>query len=167
MSHTWLTVVEDALGRVDENLTATLDGLDADALTHRPGPDANPIGWLAWHLTRVLDDHLAALAGSPQVWEEWRDRFGLPYSRRATGYGQTSAQVGAFRAGADDLIGYWTATWERGREILHDLADDDPERVVDDAWDPPVTLSARLVSLIDEGAQHVGQMGYVRGLIGA
>ena len=44
--------------------------------------------------------------------------------------------------------------------VLSDLADDDPERIVDDAWDPPVTLAARLVSLVNETTQHVGQVGY-------
>lgn len=167
MAHTWMSVVEDALGRVDETLTASLDGLGTGQLTRRPGRDANPIGWLAWHLTRVLDDHLAALVDAPQVWEAWRDRFDLPYGARATGYGQSSDEVGAFTADADLLTGYWSATWQRTRDILRELADDDPERVVDDAWDPPVTLSARLVSVVNDTTQHLGQVGYVRGLIGA
>lgn len=165
MTHTWLTVVEDALARVDETLTATLDGLDAGDLTRRPGPDANPVGWLAWHLTRVLDGHLADLVDGPQVWESWRERFDLPYDADATGYGQSSEEVGAFAADADLLTGYWSATWQRTREILRRLAGDDAERVVDDAWDPPVTLSARLVSVVNDTTQHVGQMGYARGLL--
>ncbi|WP_295656923.1 mycothiol transferase [uncultured Nocardioides sp.] len=167
MTHTWLTVVEDALSRVDESLTATLEGLDPDDLARRPGPDANPVGWLAWHLTRVLDGHLADLVGAPQVWEEWRVRLDLPYDAGATGYGQSSAEVGAFRADAASLTGYWAATWHRTREVLRQLAGEDAERVVDDSWDPPVTVSSRLVSVVNDVTQHVGQMGYARGLLGA
>ncbi|WP_457809888.1 mycothiol transferase, partial [Mycobacterium avium] len=37
-------------------------------------------------------------------------------------------------------------------------------RVVDTNWDPPVTASARLVSIIDDCAQHLGQAAYVRGI---
>ena len=166
MTHTWLTVIEDSLGRVDETLTATLEGLDLDDLARRPGPDANPVGWLAWHLTRVLDGHLADLVDAPQVWEEWRERLDLPYDADATGYGHSSDEVGAFRADAASLTGYWSATWARTREILRQLAGDDAVRVVDDSWDPPVTLSSRLVSVINDTTQHVGQMGYARGLLG-
>lgn len=37
--------------------------------------------------------------------------------------------------------------------------------VIDDAWDPPVTLGVRLVSVADDSLQHVGQAAYLRGLI--
>jgi hypothetical protein len=45
------------------------------------------------------------------------------------------------------------------------LAADDLDRVVDPAWDPPVTLGVRLVSIVADDLQHVGQAAYVRGLI--
>ena len=116
MTYTWISVVEDALARVDESLGSTLPGLDERELTGRPGPGANPVGWLAWHLTRVLDDHLATLVDGSQVWEDWRDRFDLPYAPHDTGYGQSSDEVGAFTADAELLTGYWSATWERARQ---------------------------------------------------
>ncbi len=165
MTYTWISVVEDALARVDESLGSTLPGLDERELTARPGPDANPVGWLAWHLTRVLDDHLATLVDGTQVWEEWRDRFDLPYDADDTGFGHSRDEVGAFTADPELLTGYWSATWERARQVLRGLADDDPERIVDDAWDPPVTLAARMVSLVNETTQHVGQVGYATGLL--
>jgi hypothetical protein len=37
--------------------------------------------------------------------------------------------------------------------------------VVDRAWDPPVTLGVRLMSVISDGLQHVGQASYLRGLV--
>ena len=37
-------------------------------------------------------------------------------------------------------------------------------RVVDDAWDPPVTASIRLVSVLGDTLQHLGQAAYVKGL---
>src|SRR5699024_9552540 len=101
-----------------------IDGLDADTILWRPDPDANPIGWLTWHLVRVVDDHLADLVDEAQVWEHWRDRFDLPYPPEAHGYGQTSAQVGTFTVGdADLLLGYADAVAERTRVILTTLAD--------------------------------------------
>src|SRR3954447_8932979 len=99
MSTTPTSLLLDCFGRVHEDLPALLDGLDADALRWRPDPDANPIGWLVWHLTRVQDDHVAGLAGVPQVWTEqgFAERFALPYDTSAHGYGQSSEEVGAFR----------------------------------------------------------------------
>ena len=42
----------------------------------------------------------------------------------------------------------------------------DLDRVVDERWDPPVTLGVRLVSVVNDDAQHLGQAAYVRGLLG-
>jgi hypothetical protein len=39
------------------------------------------------------------------------------------------------------------------------------DRVVDPDWDPPVTMSVRLVSVIADDLQHVGQAAYVRGIL--
>src|SRR5215210_2437029 len=89
-----------AYDQVQETLRAAVRGLTADQLGHRISPDANPIGWLAWHLLRVQDDHIADVAGSEQVWtaEGWVGRFDLPFAPSATGYGFGSDQVAASRA---------------------------------------------------------------------
>ena len=41
----------------------------------------------------------------------------------------------------------------------------DYERIVDERWDPPVTAAVRLVSVIGDITQHVGQLSYVKGLL--
>ena len=51
------------------------------------------------------------------------------------------------------------------RAYLRGLRPADLDRVVDENWDPPVTLGVRLVSVLDDDFQHVGQAAYVRGLI--
>jgi hypothetical protein len=38
---------------------------------------------------------------------------------------------------------------------------------VDTSWDPPVTLGVRLISVISDDLQHVGQAAYLRGLLAA
>jgi len=45
------------------------------------------------------------------------------------------------------------------------LSDADLDRIVDDRWDPAVTLGVRLVSVISDGLQHAGQAAYVRGVL--
>ena len=54
---------------------------------------------------------------------------------------------------------------EQTLEFLKGLTDEDLDRVVDRRWDPPVTLGVRLVSVIDDDAQHVGQAAFVRGVL--
>lgn len=161
-------VLTDALDRVAEGIADLLDGLDEADLARRPGPDANPIGWLVWHLTRVYDDHVAGVGGLEQVYvaEGHADRMGLPFDVRDIGYGHTSEEVGQVRVGPDALVGYLRATHEQGSAWIRTLGADDLDRVVDTRWDPPVTLGARLVSVTNDCAQHLGQASYVKGLLG-
>lgn len=156
----------DALDRVHEEVHSILDGLDRRGLTHRIDPDANTIAWLVWHLTRVEDDHIAGVAGTDQVWHDgWHDRFGLPFGPDEHGFGQTSEQVGAVDVDADLLAGYHDVVHFRAVEYLRSLADDDLARVVDERWDPPVTMSVRLVSVVNDCTQHAGQAAFVRGVV--
>lgn len=162
-------LLTDAFERIVEGGRDVVDGLDEDQLTWRPGPDANPIGWLVWHLARVQDDHVAEVAGLEQVWTEqgFEARFGLPFDTGDIGFGQTSRQVGQFRASAALLASYLVAVHERTVAFLTTIGPGDLDRVVDDYWDPPVTLGVRLVSVVNDDAQHLGQAAYVRGLLGA
>lgn len=159
-------VLIDAFGRVRESALQVLDGLSDDDLRHRPAGRANPIGWLVWHLSRVQDDHVADVADSEQVYAGFVDRFALPYDAAAIGYGQSGDDVGAFSASADLLAEYVEAVHARTVDYLATLDPADLDRVVDTRWDPPVTLGARLVSVVNDDTQHVGQAAYVRGLLG-
>lgn len=157
----------DAFGRVAELVPLVLNSLSEDDILWRPDDGANSIGWLIWHLARVEDDHLAGIVGSDQVWTTggWAERFGLPYPPDAHGYGQTADEVAQFSVGdADLLAGYYAAVAARTREIVTALSEADYARVVDTRWDPPVTAAVRLVSVVNDITQHLGQAGYVRGL---
>ena len=160
----------DGFDRIHESLRAAIDGLSPDRLAHRIAPGANPVGWLAWHLLRVQDDHVADVAGREQVWtaEGWGERFGLDLDPAATGYGMDDAEVDRVRIpSADLLLGYSDAVHARTVEFLRSIGADDLDRVVDESWDPPVTLGVRLVSVLSDDLQHVGQAAYVRGLLDA
>ena len=65
------------------------------------------------------------------------------------------------RASAELLAGYYHAVHEMTLEFVETLTADDLARIVDRNWDPPVTASARLVSIVDDCAQHLGQAAYV------
>ncbi|SDN88700.1 Protein of unknown function [Actinokineospora alba] len=160
-------LVVDAFGRIAEEVRAAVDGLSADQLAHRVDGDANSIAWLVWHLSRIQDDHLAGVSGLDQVWlaDGWADRFGLPFPDTDHGYGHTSDQVAAVRVDADLLTGYHDAVHRQSVEWAAGITDADLERIVDRAWTPPVTLGVRVVSVISDCLQHVGQAAFVRGLL--
>ncbi len=156
----------DALGRVEEHLKRVLDGLDQDDLQWQPRPDANPIGWLAWHITRVEDSQVSRLAGREPAWsaEGWAERFGM--DAKAFGFGQKPAEVAAFRSpDAAALLEYHRVVYQRTKKYLEGLTSEDFDRVLPETrWDPPPTVGVRLVSTIDDCALHVGEASYVRGL---
>lgn len=160
----------DGLGRVREVVHDVTRNLTPAQLAYRPGPTANSIGWVIWHLTRVQDDHVADAGGYKQTWikDNWSDRFGLPSDYNAVGYGHSPEEAGAITPpSADVLTAYHDAVHHQSVSFISTLTDADLDRIVDEGWDPPVTLGVRLISVIDDDAQHAGQAAYIRGLIEA
>jgi hypothetical protein len=161
-------VLVDAFERIRDVVAEAVDGLTPAQLIYRIDPDANSIAWLVWHLTRIQDDHVAGAAGVEQIWaaRSWRDRFDLPFDTPATGYGHTSADVGAVKPSSPELlIAYHDAVHDQTVDYVKGLEVADLDRVVDTRWDPPVTLGVRLISVISDDLQHAGQAAFIRGVI--
>ncbi len=155
-------------GRVPPLAREAVEGLDVDALTAVPSGHGNTIAWLIWHLTRVQDHHISELLDEEQLWTtgDWAPRFGLEPDPHNTGYGHDAADVAAVRPdSADVLLEYLDAVHARTRTFLTGLEPSALDRIVDERWDPPVTMGVRLVSVADDCLQHVGQAAYVRGLL--
>ena len=158
-------VLTEGFGRIAELYPDIADGLDERGLHERPGGTGNPIGWLLWHLARVQDHHVADLAGQPQVWETWQERFGFDNGTDDVGYGHTSEQVDAIRITDPELlVGYHREVTLATARYLETVDERELEREVDQDWDPPVTAGQRLVSIIGDCLQHLGQAAYVKGL---
>jgi hypothetical protein len=160
-------ILADAFARVHGAAHGAVADLTPDQLVRRADPDANTVAWLVWHLARVQDDHVAAVADVEQVWtaQGWARRFDLPFDDASIGYGHSSADVAAVRAEATLLTGYLDAVHQQTLRYLGTLTDYDLDRVVDEEWDPPVTLAVRLVSVADDDLQHAGQAAFLRGLL--
>ena len=159
-------LLRDAFTRLIEHVDDLTEGLTDEVSDYRPAPEANSIAWLLWHSARVQDIQLAQVAGVEQVWigDGWVDRFNLDLPRHDTGYGHGPAEVAKVHAPADLLSGYYHAVHKLTLSYVAGVTADELARVVDTNWDPPVTASARLVSIIDDCAQHLGQAAYVRGI---
>jgi hypothetical protein len=170
-------LLRDSFTRLIEHVDELTDGLSDEIASYQPTPDANSIAWLIWHSARVQDVQVCDIASSlangrsdkprsDDVWtrDGWADRFGLDLPRVDTGYGHSAEAVGKVRASAELLAGYYHAVHDMTLEFVGTLSDADLERIVDKRWNPPVTASARLVSIVDDCAQHLGQAAYLRGI---
>lgn len=163
-----LDILSDGFDRVREGVREVAETLTVEQLETRPAEDANSIAWLLWHASRVQDAQMADLAGTPEVWVAggWAERFGLPLDPSDTGYGHTPEQVASVRGvTAEQLVGYQDATAERTKEILAGLEEPDLVRVIDVSYDPPVTVGVRVLSILADDLEHVGQAAFVRGMI--
>lgn len=160
-------VLVEAFGRLPDLVHRAVDGLSADQLAHRLDPEANTVAWLVWHLARVQDAQVAEVASIEPRWSAagWRDRFGLPLGPDDTGYGHDAAQVGVVKAPAELLVGYAEDVCRATCAWVATLSDGDLDQVVDQRWDPPVTLGVRLVSVVADDLEHVGQAAILRGII--
>ena len=158
----------DGFGRVHDLVRAAVEGLTREQLAHRLDPHANSVGWLVWHLARIEDASLADAFGGEQVWtaQGWYEWSGLPLEPSDTGFGHGPHEVELVLVrSADFLTGYYDAVAARTAGQLSTVTPDDLDRVVDRSYDPPVTLGVRLVSVLEDVVQHVGQAAFVRGVI--
>ncbi|MDG4808959.1 DUF664 domain-containing protein [Micromonospora sp. WMMD1120] len=163
-------LLTETYDRLPDLVRSAVDGLSPEQLRWTPGPGSNSVGWLVWHLTRVQDHHVADLLAAEQVWTggDWAGRFALAADPDNTGYGHSPDQVAAVRPeSAQALVDYYRAVADRTGAFLTGLRPADLDRVVDESWDPPVTLGVRLVSVAEDDLQHVGQAAFVRGLLEA
>jgi uncharacterized damage-inducible protein DinB len=170
------TFIAQTLEECKRRLYRTLQGLTPAELAWRPGPEANPINFMVWHIARVEDRWLHRFAqDTMEIWERdgWYQRCGLP--EHDTGVGYTAGQVASFpQPDLRDLQSYFdavrqeTLTYLRGVDA-RDL-DVHPQRIPfpEVSGDRPLpddfTIGRMFRQLIGEENQHLGQIAYLRGL---
>jgi hypothetical protein len=158
----WQGLVIAQLRRVQSELHDALGGQPAAAMTQRVAPSVNPIGWLAWHLTRSHDRNLSEIADRGQLWieERWHRRFGLTDDPTNTGFGHTAAQVAAFApVDGDSILAYHDAVVTIGEIYLATAPDTDLVRVAPSpTLGTAFTVQERLVGVLNEAFQHLGQI---------
>ncbi|MHA2193405.1 MAG: mycothiol transferase [Candidatus Thorarchaeota archaeon] len=166
----WQHFILDLFLRIAHDVEQVLEGLDGEELHYQLGPNSNSIGWLVWHLTRSHDRNISELAGQEQLWitEAWYAQFSRPPDPTETGFGHNAEDATAFRApDGRILLAYHQAVVERIRQyLLHTLSEGELARktyspTLRNTW----TVRRRLVGILVEGLEHVGQAAYVRGLL--
>ena len=157
-----------AYDRIGGVFQRALTGLSIEQLKAQPsGPESNPIGWLAWHLTRTQDKTYSQLLGGEEAWtaDRWCERFGQP-ADRGTGNGDSLEQVCAFDPiDSDTLIAYFEAAREKSRRFLDAITDDDLEKPSAAGVARDETIKLSIARVTGDLIQHTGQIAYVRGLV--
>jgi hypothetical protein len=162
-------LLQELYGRIAPLAHEAVSDLDADGLNHRPNAESNHVGWLVWHIARVLDHQICGQSGERQLWldGDWAARLHREPEADDIGFGHTPEQVAALRVEkASDVLDYLDAVSERTKNYLGSLSGADLDKVIDSSYTPPVTLGVRLVSVADDCLQHAGQALYLRGVLG-
>ncbi|MGG5173539.1 mycothiol transferase [Pseudarthrobacter sp. J1763] len=143
-----------------------LPALSTQQLNAHPSDHPNSIAWLLWHSGREVDVQLAHLTGKAQVWESYRNLFDLGELGETVGYGHTVEQSHQIQVSNQKLlVDYLEASLRALGDYVDALSETDLDAVIDNSWETPVTLGVRLVSIIDDAVQHVGQAAYAAGAL--
>ena len=162
-----LVLLRDLASRPRHAADALRGRLDPAVLAAHPGGHPNSVAWLLWHTGREIDAQLAALTGEDEVWETRgiAKQLGLGEEGAAVGYGHTPEQARAIEVtDGEALRDYVEAALDAFDFHLAGVTFADLDDIVDEAWDPPVTRAARLVSILDDAIQHLAQAAYVLGM---
>ncbi|OGO39654.1 MAG: hypothetical protein A2147_03025 [Chloroflexi bacterium RBG_16_57_8] len=166
----WQRFVFDQFLRIEEELGFVLDGLTVENLNRQPAPDCNSIGWCAWHLTRSHDRNMSEMMGEEQLWtrDKWHAMFNRAPDPGETGVGHTPEQAAAFFCPSTQIIkDYHRAIVERVKGYIEQRL---TESELDRSYTSPTLkntrpVEGRLIGVIQQGFLHVGQAGYVRGML--
>ena len=155
------------LDRMQNPVTAALDGLSSEELRWRPGEEANSIGFTLWHQLRCEDAFVQGMIQrKPQVWvsEKWHEKLNLPENPQDVGYGYTAEQVAAFPVPElKDLLGYAEATRAQTVGYLKTISAESLDKVVQTPFGE-LAIGQVFAILLCEITQHIGQIAYLRGL---
>ena len=157
-----------AYARIGGVFNRALTGLSIEQLKAQPsGPEGNPIGWTAWHLTRTQDMNYSRLLGTEEAWvaDGWHERFGLAPDR-GTGNGDSLEQVRGFDpVDAETLMAYFEAARAKSRAFLEAVKDEDLEKPSAVGVPQNETIKISIARVTGDLIQHTGQIAYVRGLV--
>jgi len=165
----WQQFIGSIYERMSQEIEKVLDGLTLEDLHKRPSPGANTIGWLCWHVTRSMDRTVGDVILGQQLWikDGWHKKFNTPADPQNTGYGHTDAQVDVLKIpDIKTLLDYHHAVMKVMLRYVKNLTEDELDREYPYSVEPGTKRAAYLRLLANaHDLQHVGQAGYVRGLL--
>jgi uncharacterized damage-inducible protein DinB len=157
--------IEDALNTEHEYLMDALSDITSEELMWRAGPEANPIGWILWHMIRVEDMWFQFfIQRENEIWarEGWNEKFGLP--ARDNGFEHTQDQVAAFPAyDLASMLQYGEDVRTATLNYLNTVTEEQMDIVPREAR-PEMSIGRIFRQVVGEVYQHQGHIAYLKGL---
>lgn len=163
-----LDILSEAAKRPFEAADRLRPHLTSEVLNGHPAGHPNSVAWLLWHTGREIDMQVATLTGGGEVWKRsnYDERLKLGEIGATLGFGHSDNEARAIETDdAEALLQYLEESSESLIHYINSLSEDELDHVIDSDWDPPVTRGVRLVSIIDDAAQHIGQAAYAVGAL--
>ena len=161
-----MSATETAMSALERNwgmVDRALEDVDDVILRSQPNGQSNSIGWLLWHMSRVVDRFIHTWCqDAPQLWvkDSWHEKFGLDADPDDTGQGWSEDQVAGWQLPAKNLlVGYYDVVKAAAREHIQPLSASDLERQM--SWG--ATIGLLLGVLVWDNCVHGGQVAYLRG----
>ncbi len=121
-TETALSALERNWGMVDK----ALEDVDDAMLGDRPNEESNSMGWLLWHMTRIVDRFTHTWCqDAPQLWikDGWYAKFGLDDDLNNTGGGWTKEQVASWQLPPkESIVGYYEAVKGAAKKYFESLS---------------------------------------------
>ena len=157
--------ISESLEQMRGRTLASVKDLTPEDLTWRPGPEANHVAFLLWHVARSEDALFNVwIMGGKQVWttQGWHSRFGL--KPEDSGRDWTPQQIGAWSPPAlSELLQYMSEVRE---SVLTGLNKLDLGRLGEKPRPdrPDMTMANILQLIVTHEAHHQGAIDYLIGL---
>ena len=156
-----------ALNRNWDMVANAVAGVDDETLGRMPNDQSNPMNWLVWHMTRVVDRFIhSRFQETGQVWNSgrWHEKFGMDADPDEFGIGWSTQQVSDWPAPSrETLMGYYEAVNAAARDYISGLGADDLERHVPAPGGTTMSVGDALGILVWDNIVHGGQVAYLRG----
>jgi hypothetical protein len=152
--------IRGAVEQVDCAFIAEVKVLTRQEFEWKPGPGANPIGFLFWHYMRSEDDMIQGFRKKSAIWEsdEWFKKLGMDPFENGHGFKQAeAAKVAALPL--PELLAYSESVVESTANYLKSL-DDATLDLVPNPEQPGNTVSVILRDSIAHGWRHLGEISY-------
>ena len=166
-----MSATETAMSALERNwsmVDRALEDVDDAVLGNQPNDQSNSIGWLLWHMSRVVDRFVhASCQDTTQLWikDGWFDKFGLDADSNNTGQGWSEERVASWQLPSKNLlVDYYNVVKEAAREYIQPLSESDLERQI--PAPPPAgtaSIGSRLGVVVYDNCVHGGQIAYLRG----
>ena len=165
-----MLATETAMSALERNwamVDRAIEDADDSLLGGQPNDQSNSIGWLLFHMNRIVDRFVHTWCqDSPQLWAKdgWHHRFGLDDDINNTGQGWTQEQVSTWQLPSKEiLVGYYDSVKAVAREYIQPLSASELGREITIPPRPTASIGAVLGVLVFDNCVHGGQIAYLRG----